>query len=519
MKRLVVLCLAGLACSSSAAKDDGASGPPPGRTWFVEVVPPPVSSQVPLELEGIELDGATELRMPSVFAVRGKVVEADGVTPVVARVSVWRNSKIPGRSAHLVEASDTGNGFELLVPADRYTMRVVTKSSPPRPAREFTVDLGPNDRIELRMPAPGELRNVTGVVAQVVDTANRIPIAGLSVKAVDRATGRVASTTTVTGSDGGFRLQVWKAEAAYDLVVEPSSAAPGFPTLRRTFEPSTLTVDDQGDLVVGVVAMPQYTSPQPYRFVVRGSPDNGDDVPVPGSTVSLETTLVSAVDAAASDLPAAEFSTGGQVGTDGRVELMLVPPEPGMVTRTYTLRVQPPAGSDFATVEDPAFSLDNTTGRAQVLRLPSKVRLSGLVRSGDGKPVENAVVEAVPTRDGTLSLAAMSDGVAATATTDAAGKYVLRVDRGRFDVRVKPPQGSPYPRESEEGVMITEGLDLPLDLPLGGRAGGQLVLDNGSTFSMVEIRFYLAAEDGKSAARLRGVAQTSEMGAFEVVLP
>ena len=519
MKRLAFLCFATLACSSGSDKARDMPGPAPERSWFVEIVPPTVSSQVPLELEGVALAGTTDLTLPAIHAVVGHVVESDG-SAVVARVSAWRPSKIPGRPAHLVEASDTGSGFEFATPADRYTLRVVTKTSPPRPPREFSLDLGgATTKFELRMPPASELRSVAGVVAQVVDAANRIPIGGLSVKAVDRATGRVASTTTVTGSDGSFRFQVWKSEAAYDLVVEPSTMAPGFPTLRRTFEPAILEPDEHGDLALGVVAMPPYTSPQPYRFVVRGSPDNGDDVPVPGSRLTLETTLVSAVDSAASELPAAEFSVTGQVGTDGRVELMLVPPDPGMTTRTYTLRVQPPAGSDFATVEDPAFSLDNTTGRAQVLRLPSKVRLSGAVRAGDGKPVENAVVEAVPTQDGTLSLAAMSDGVAATATTDAAGKYVLRVDRGRFDVRVKPPQGSPYPRESEEGVMITEGIDLPLDLPLGGKAVGLLLTDTGSTLSMVEIRFYVAAEDGKSAARLRGVTQTTETGSYEVILP
>lgn len=520
MRAVGIFGLALLAACSEAPRPKGAAGSGAGQqAWLVELVPPSVVSRVPIELEVASIPAGVELRLPTVFSVRGRVLEADG-RPVVAHVTVWRASKIPGRPAHVVETGDAGDGFELALPADRYTVRVNTKGTPARPAYEYSVDLGgSNTAVTLSLPPPTALRSVTGTVAQVIDSANRIPIEGLSVKAVDRATGRVASTTTATGVDGGFRLQIWNTAGIYDLVVAPTALAPGFPTLRRTFDTALMRQDARGDYAVGLLPMPQHVSPRQYRFSVRGSPENGADVPVVGSTVTLETTLVSAVDAAASELPAAEFFATGQADSSGFVELMLLPPEQPGSTRRYALRVQPPVGSPFAGVEEEAFPLEATTGRAQEFRLRSKVRLSGAVRSADGRPIANAVVDAFRARDGSRSLGVTGDGVSATATTDASGMYLLRVDLGRFDVEITPPQGGPWPRESRENVVIAGGLDLPVDLAAGNRTSGRILTEPGGTLPRVEVRFYLAAPDGKSAARLRGVAESDDDGAFEVVLP
>ncbi len=514
---LHVALLAACADRSNAA---GAAGQGPGQqTWLVELVAPIAVTPVPLELEVASVAAGLELRLPALFNMRGRILEADG-RPVVAHATVWRASRIPGRPTHVVETGDAGDGFDLTLPADRYTVRVVTKGTPARPAYEYAIDLGASSTtFTLSLPSSSELRSVTGTVAQVIDSANRIPIEGLSVKAVDRATGRVASTSTATGPDGGFRLQIWNTASVYDLVVEPTAQAPGFPTLRRTFDTTVMMRDSRGEYAVGLLPMPKHVSPRQYRFSVRGSPENGADVPVAGTTLSLETTLVSAVEAAASDRPAAEFSAVGQANSSGFVDLMLLPPEEAGTTRPYTLHVQPPAGSPFAGVDDESFQLEAITGRAQEFRLRAKVRLSGAVRSADGRPIANAVVDAFRARDGTRSLTATNDGVSATASTDASGRYLLRVDLGRFDVEITPPQGGPWPRESRENVMVTGGLDLPVDLSTGNKAQGRMLTDTGGTLSGVEIRFYLAADDGKSAARLRGVTQSGAGGAFEVVLP
>lgn len=518
---LLLLAVAAAACGSDDKASAGDAVPGGGgRSWLVEVVATsPEYAGGRFEFADVRFDGeAPALALPPLHAIRTRVLDGDGM-PVAAHVSFTRESRIPGRPAHVVDATDDGSGFTVLLSADRYLARVTTKDAPARPPREFPVEVASKRDIDLRFPPATSILTVSGTIAQVVDAANRIPIPSLSARVVSRTTGRLESTTTVSGEDGSFRLQLWGAPGVFDLILEPNAAAPGFPVLRTTFEVTDRQVADRA-LELGVIAMPVYEAPRTYTFAVRGTADNGADVPVAGAIVRLETPILSPLNEVTDDTLdlVATFLDEAQVDEDGFVRLQLVPPEAGKPSRQYRLNIEAPAGSDFASVRLDAFVLE-TPSRVTELRLMPKVRLSGYVFAADETPVENAKVEVARSQDGTLALGGSRQGPMAVTTTDATGKYVLRVDYGRYDVTAAPPPGSPHPRVLREGLLVESDYELPLALAPGAPASGWLEDPAGMPIAGAEVRIYEVPAGSAAVARLRAQAQTDGSGAFRVVLP
>jgi hypothetical protein len=92
----------------------------------------------------------------------------------------------------------------------------------------------------------------------------------------------------------------------------------------------------------------------------------------------------------------------------------------------------------------------------------------GTVLDEQGNPVFNA--------DFNVYDAATGDKLAPSDKTDAAGKYRLVVDPGRYDLLVRPPLNSPFAPRIKHAVLVTGTLDLDWVLPAAAKVRG-LVYD------------------------------------------
>ena len=120
----------------------------------------------------------------------------------------------------------------------------------------------------------------------------------------------------------------------------------------------------------------------------------------------------------------------------------------------------------------------NLVGIARALALAAVVGMAasaahadivrGTVLDGQGNPVFNA--------DFNVYDAATGNKLAPSDKSDAAGKYRLVLDPGRYDLLVRPPLNSPYAPRIKHAVLVTGTLDLDWVLPPAAKVRG-LVYD------------------------------------------
>ena len=174
----------------------------------------------------------------------------------------------------------------------------------------------------------------------------------------------------------------------------------------------------------------------------------------------------------------------------------------------YTMTVQPSPDSAYASqvVE----GVTPTMTDPWPVTLSGKIPVSGTLYGADGKPVANAVVQAVGTAE------SASVGVA-VGPTDSDGRFRLLVDGGTYDLEVAPPDGSLYPRWALEGVAVGNSeaatdIHLPPAIRIAGRVRGP----DGRAVAGVDVRAYLRSQAG--FGRLRGQALSMADGSFSLLL-
>jgi hypothetical protein len=494
------------------------------RAWVSDVAPFEVNGPRALDLASCEASASPCLPQP--VGVTGTVRRADG-RPVEADVSFVAGSAIPGRGGATLTVS-AREGFVAdadyvaeLVGGAQYDVLV-------RPRGEDAETLPPLALPPVVAPArgtlvasftyPAELDTFTGVLLDA--TLHALP--GVTVQAVDPERGGVpVSTLAVTAGpdapegEGGFTLRLSPGVDRYVLRVGGAAVPGELPSPVYDVDPMYLVADAGGRAQVLV----------PERRVVRyrGSVNvEGDALaPVAGATVEFRAPeLVDARTGAVGRFRASPVTTDA----DGRFEALLVP-------GTFDVVVRPPATEDAAAlgVQATRVTLSDAVGElleGQVFELPPRFTWGGTVAAPDGRHVPGASVLASARgayTSGGADLAMLFNRSGAT-TSDDTGAFTLPLDRGLYDVAVKPPAGSGFPWAIVRDVAIgaTSGnfvREVVLEAPvtLGGtlRGVGDVPIEGA------ELRaFAIVAEMGASPRAIEVArATTAADGSYLLLLP
>jgi hypothetical protein len=128
-------------------------------------------------------------------------------------------------------------------------------------------------------------------------------------------------------------------------------------------------------------------------------------------------------------------------------------------------------------------------------------------------------VSAVPSPAQAKPAAPTIAGTSFHTTTDRLGAFALRVDPGTYDLELTPPEGSPYPRWSWDGVTVLEDTHgLELVLPEGVPIPVEVEAD-GTAVAGAAVRILVLDEVKGRPPRERALATTDEVGQASVLLP
>jgi hypothetical protein len=496
-------------------------GDPPTGAYAAVLGPPVRADLVATEVPALTIaaDGTIDgLVIQPPVTLTGEVrmacpVDLPGCTgplPVVASISVSRPARFAGGSDFRIGAESTRladvSSFSIAVPAlaadDEPYVVTVTPSARP------SVDTGDLDPASLVPPVRLEVRPEAGVdapldvtlgddgprlvVGKILDGAGRgvagARVAGYGRWAADLAVERV-STLSTTRDDGSFRLLVaGRAEPAIDLVVLPPESMTA-PVLRVR---DLTTSNSYQDL--GSVRLPSFPVPTEFRFPVVGYDPSGAEVPVVGASVTLVATIS---DGLGGDTQVATFTATATTGENGIAAVRLIPGT--SVGRTYALRINPPAGSPFASVYERALVVGAGSGSVEQIRLPPRVPITGRILDEHGEPVEGVAVVAKPALRFTWTLdddaQALLEGVQPpTQVTGSDGSFVVFVDPdvagvpAQYDLDCEPAPGARVPRWTATDVPADS--DREIRLPAAAHARGRVFDSAAKGVADAEVRVF-----------------------------
>lgn len=263
-------------------------------------------------------------------------------------------------------------------------------------------------------------------LAGTVVNSEAEPQEGLQVRAVESATGRVVSSTALTGADGSFSIVTSPDADAFLLRVTGGEERMLFPTV--SIDPALLP---PGETVRIRVPDAQQVA---YRGTVQT--EDGDGV---GATLTFQSDDV--FDDAVMAL--GRFRTSTSTNPDGSFDVDLL-------AGTYEIVVSPTAGT-YAPVADELRITPPMTGEpivsGQLFITPERAVLGGTVRTAMGEAFPGVQLEAVALgiqADDEMPRAAIYNRSSETLSGDIDGLFDLRLDVGVYDVFVKPPSESNY---------------------------------------------------------------------------
>src|SRR5206468_2744791 len=120
------------------------------------------------------------------------------------------------------------------------------------------------------------------------------------------------------------------------------------------------------------------------------------------------------------------------------------------------ITVVPPPGSEYAALcvsELAVTALGNGGGQtpySETFNLELKALLTGTILGDDSKPATNVNVRATFI-EGNTRCANVTSSPSVSSATDFMGKYEMLLDPGTYRLDVEPPDGAPWPRQTEDG--------------------------------------------------------------------
>lgn len=481
--------------------------------------------------------GGAQARFTQAAILAGTVHDAFGAIVPRARVVATLPSAIAGQDPYTFETStQAGDGtFSLHVPVPRkpreqpYRLWIgfddpaQAERNPPQWQDEM---VGADTLLTLTLRPEGAMSTIDG---QLVDSLRSGGVAGWRVQIIDQH-GQIISTTATT-SDGeiatnrGFYRVLFDARLSQDaqlrIVVQPGPGMSDGPILTHVFDrPADAQYLHQD------FTLPAARASLPFEFRVNGTGTSGAVMSVPGARVQAQAYLP---DPRLDRNTRALYTVSGTTDRQGLVRLSLVPSMSGNENLAYTVIVSSPASSPFASAVLPV-QIGPQPGQS-TLSLPLRAQLSGRLMSAAGTPVAGAQVLAQGLGAGGVSMlgGAAPEAVLPQATTDADGRFALRLDPGDYDLEFVPVVGT-QPRFSVENRRIlSEDVELGYVRLPRPTLGKVLVLGpDGYPVAGASVRVFQLPDPQPSCelmlpcstrARLRAVISTAANGRAQFLLP
>ncbi|MBC7171481.1 MAG: hypothetical protein H5U40_03595, partial [Polyangiaceae bacterium] len=334
---------------------------------------------------------------------------------------------------------------------------------------------------------------------------------GLRVRAVD-AIGRTVSSSVLTDAGGGFRIRVTPNTPAYTLrVTAPEGST--LPEVEAVLDLNRLPAER----MIEIPRLPQITLTGFVGYAV------GDErIFVDGAAVSFESLELDAL-----DLDSAPSFR--RVAVTGTVDALSGQFSVGLLPGVYRVVVTPtePARAGVLVTEvviDARSAGGEING--QFYKLPLRQNLFGHVLTPSWEPIPLATVRArrlASSAQNVIAGDAGRYGRSSETTVDLAGRYVLPLDVGIFDLVIQPGVGTRYAWQVVPSVTVKEGaadeerdLQITYPVPVAG-----FVRDaHGATVPGALVRAHLILGEGHTARSILVAETTSDLvGAYEVLLP
>ena len=306
--------------------------------------------------------------------------------------------------------------------------------------------------------------------------------AGLQVRAVDEASGRVVSSIGETDASGRFAIRIGDKTPNYLIRVTSSAGAELFPAV--SIDPDIpLASDDE------VIRIPRLN---PVQFTGRVRDEAG--TAVPGATVRFLSNSV--FDGSQLGLQGS-FSGSATTNEDGSFGLGLLP-------GFYSVTVTPPDDleSSWGVLSSEALVGDEIT-LAEALIVPSKVELFGSVSTFKNEAAPGVTVVA-RARAGAESASLYRSQ---ETVSNSLGRFTMRMDIGLYDLQVRVSSENGYAWLVEPALAVDGDLarTYPLDPPIA--VEGLLQASDGTAVPDALIRAYVLTSDGSSSRPVQ-VAET-----------
>lgn len=322
---------------------------------------------------------------------------------------------------------------------------------------------------------------------------------GLQVQAIEVETGEVVSSTAVTDDEGTFRLAIAPDAARYVLRVTAGTERPLFPTV--TVDPALLA----GPSV-------RVRVPTPRRVSYRATVESREGEPLAGAVLTFVSDDVFDVESGlgGSFRATAQTDASGDVVVEllaGSYDVVVAPAEADLAVESVLgVTIQPPPTGGVL--------------QGQLFTVPPRARLGGVVRSPDGQPVHDLNFEAVALgvfHEEDASLYNRSS----EATLDADGRFELRLDRGAYDLYLRPAPETGFPwvvlpdrAIGSVDATLADRFDLEAPRPLSGEVVGP----EGAPLENAEVRVFGRARGAERFVEV-GRGRTAADGTYRVWLP
>lgn len=364
---------------------------------------------------------------------------------------------------------------------------------------------------------------VVSLVAGADGVDEEVPQDGLQVRAVDPETGRVISSTGMTGPNaddaedtteaGSFTLRIAPDAGSWVLRItgdSDDSERAALPTI--TADPARFFPGEMP---------PRVRVPSVETLTYAGFVEDASGQRLENATVTLRSENVfddaSQVNGSFSVTVTTDLSDDSQPGGDFEVELL-----PGQYEVVIT-----PSGSDLGVLVVDALDLSTAAAGATLMgqrfEVEARTRLGGRVQTTDGEEMAGSEIFAIA-RSTDSDARAGAFARSSDAVADATGRFDLPLDIGVYDLRVRPPTESgfswvlvPNFAIGNTGTTVSVRYQVEAPVPVSGvlrDADGTPVV--GATVRAFTI---LEADDGIPRALLMGETTSAEDGSYRVLLP
>jgi hypothetical protein len=472
------------------------------------VIPPPATGLLQQHVPSIPLGDGPNVTITLVApAVLHGVVRHAGdalSVNVPGELEARTPGDLPGMdyrfTAKSIEGLDEMNqGFELRVlPGRPYviTFRPESKSLPPH---SFTLEAqdAVSGELNLMLPDKSDYVDLEGFVRW----ASYKSIGNARVTAM-LEDGLGVPTVTTDEIGGKFSLRLPPDTTLVQLVVEAPEDGPVFPSFTTDWrEPST-------DMVVDIPTLPQGLLPFDASIQVVAPGEDGEPAPAAGLTVSIR-----------GELAGGSLRRSATTDSSGIASVEVLP-------GAYEVVVSVPPGQDYAGWSGAMNLLapeDNKLAGEPTATIPLQPRpyVIGTVRDASGELVSGGKV--VATRQTT----ATSGGLAFapqpfSCAIDINGRFVLRVDTGRYEIRITPETETGAPPRILHDQEVYGDVDLEVITPDPGVARLTLLGPDELPLPNTTVELYVSSQhlgDPGAPQSLLAKGTSDETGAIDLLVP